>query len=169
MYSGMIDCGRKIFHAEGVSGLYRGFWISSVQIVSGVFYISTYEGVRHLLSQQGAGNRVKSLVAGGAASLVGQTIIVPFDVISQHVMVLGMNRQNGTYSINPLGIDLTKSKTSQLVQIAREIMKRDGFAGFYRGYIASLSVYVPNSALWWGFYHFYQGLLPYRIKLNHNH
>lgn len=33
----------------------------------------------------------------------------------------------------------------------------DGIAGFYRGYLASLSAYVPNSALWWGFYHFYQG------------
>lgn len=154
----MIDCGRKIFKSEGFPGLYRGFWISSVQIVSGVFYISTYEGVRHLLHQKGAGNQTKSLIAGGAASLVGQTIIVPFDIISQHVMVLGMNQHNNNYMINPLGIDLKKSKTAQLVQIAREIMKQDGVAGFYRGYVASLSVYVPNSALWWGFYHFYQGL-----------
>lgn len=34
----------------------------------------------------------------------------------------------------------------------------DGIKGFYRGYWASLSAYVPNSALWWGFYHFYQGI-----------
>lgn len=30
-------------------------------------------------------------MAGGAASLVGQTIIVPFDVISQHLMMMGVN------------------------------------------------------------------------------
>ena len=29
------------------------------------------------------------LVGGASASLVGQTIIVPFDVISQHLMILG--------------------------------------------------------------------------------
>jgi len=87
VYNGMIDCACKIYKSEGGKGLYRGFWISSFQIVSGVFYISTYEGVRHLLRQRGYGSSTKAIVAGGAASLVGQTIIVPFDVISQHMMV----------------------------------------------------------------------------------
>lgn len=31
----MIDAYCKIMKYEGVSGLYKGFWISSVQIVSG--------------------------------------------------------------------------------------------------------------------------------------
>ena len=31
----------------------------------------------------------RSIVGGASASLVGQTIIVPFDVISQHLMILG--------------------------------------------------------------------------------
>lgn len=98
----MVDACRKIYQFEGAAGLYRGFWISSVQIVSGVFYVSTYEGVRHILGQTGAiGNidsRVKALIAGGAASLVGQTIVVPFDVLSQHLMVLGISRnKHGRY------------------------------------------------------------------------
>lgn len=87
VYKGMFDCGHKIYQKEGFKGLYRGFWISSFQIVSGVFYISTYEGVRHLLTQRGCGQSTKAIIAGGTASLVGQTIIVPFDVISQHIMV----------------------------------------------------------------------------------
>lgn len=91
----MIDACRKIYKVEGVAGLYRGFWISSIQIVSGVFYVSTYEGVRHLLTQDTPighiDSKVKALIAGGAASLVGQTIVVPFDVLSQHLMVLGFN------------------------------------------------------------------------------
>lgn len=44
VYSGMFDAAYKIYKAEGARGLYKGFWISSVQIFSGVFYISTYEG-----------------------------------------------------------------------------------------------------------------------------
>lgn len=91
----MIDACRKIYNIEGLPGLYRGFWISSIQIVSGVFYVSTYEGVRHLLSQEpfrgNIDSRLKALIGGGAASLVGQTIVVPFDVLSQHLMVLGIN------------------------------------------------------------------------------
>lgn len=158
VYKGLLDCGTKIFKSEGIPGLYRGFWINSVQIISGVFYISTYEGVRHLL--KGHKNELRSLVAGGTASLVGQTIIVPFDILSQHLMVLGMNAHNTkstTYNINPLQIDLTRSKTAQLFQIAGEIYKRDGLIGFYRGYTASILAYAPNSALWWFFYHLYQG------------
>lgn len=92
--TGMIDACRKIYKAEGIPGLYRGFWISSIQIVSGVFYVSTYEGVRHLLSRDmpvgRVDSKIKALIAGGAASLVGQTIVVPFDVLSQHLMVLGI-------------------------------------------------------------------------------
>lgn len=159
IYSGMLDCGAKIYRNEGISGLYRGFWISSFQIISGVFYISTYEGVRHLLTQHNAGQQTKALIGGGCASVVGQTIIVPFDVISQHVMVLGMGgKTTGKHSVNPLGIkfDQNTPKFRLGFAVAREILRRDGFLGFYRGYTASLMAYVPNSAMWWGFYHMYQ-------------
>ncbi|XP_026473743.1 solute carrier family 25 member 44-like isoform X1 [Ctenocephalides felis] len=165
VYKGMIDAGTKIYKSEGASGLYRGFWISSVQIVSGVFYISTYEGVRHILSQNGIEGRAKALIGGACASLVGQTIIVPFDVISQHAMVLGMSSHSGKGTVNPLGITVKEGKGSRLqitLDIGRQIYRRDGFAGFYRGYGASLMAYVPNSAMWWAFYHLYQDEL-YRI------
>lgn len=158
VYTGMLDAGHKIYRSEGAAGLYRGFWISSVQIFSGVFYISTYEGVRHILHQYGAGQQTKSLVAGGCASLVGQTIIVPFDVISQHAMVLGMGAQGNAAACNPLGIrHKGRSRFQVSVDISREILRRDGFKGYYRGYTASLLAYVPNSAMWWAFYHLYEG------------
>lgn len=169
VYNGMFDAAFKIYKSEGVRGLYKGFWISSMQIFSGVFYISTYEGVRHMLTKYDAGDSIKSLVAGGCASLVGQTIIVPFDVISQHAMVLGMGHYSHTTSsskgslvseMNPLGIEYHKNRNRFRisVDIAREILRRDGFKGYYRGYLASLMAYVPNSALWWTFYHLYQGM-----------
>ncbi|XP_014232620.1 solute carrier family 25 member 44 [Trichogramma pretiosum] len=166
MYSGMIDAYRKIYKLEGFSGLYRGFWISSIQIVSGVFYVSTYEGVRHLLNNDPntakLDSRIKALVGGGCASIVGQTIVVPFDVLSQHLMVLGIRNSQGQIvdkmGMNPLGISLEPGKTK--AQISREVVRliyqRDGFRGFYRGYVASLCAYVPNSALWWGLYTTYQ-------------
>lgn len=108
LFPGMFDAYGKILRYEGFSGLYKGFWVSSVQIVSGklsrsgldchysffftgVFYISTYEGVRHILAQRNIDSRVRALVAGGIASMVGQTIIVPFDVLSQHLMMMGID------------------------------------------------------------------------------
>ena len=50
---------------------------------------------------------MRALAGGGCASLVGQTIIVPFDVISQHLMVLGqVEARPGkkTRKLNPLRI-----------------------------------------------------------------
>lgn len=47
-------------------------------------------------------SHVRALIAGGCASVVGQTIIVPFDVISQHMMIVGMRQNNlpGGYSLH---------------------------------------------------------------------
>ncbi|CAH1109046.1 unnamed protein product [Psylliodes chrysocephalus] len=157
LYTGMFDAYAKIYKYEGFAGLYRGFWVSSVQIVSGVFYISTYEGVRHVLHQKNVSSSLRALIAGGCASAVGQTIIVPFDVLSQHLMMMGVHGRE-EQGFNNLGIK-TKPGQSKFVltmEVAKQIFKTDGLVGFYRGYFASLCSYVPNSALWWGFYHFYQ-------------
>lgn len=79
-----------------------------------------------------------------------------------NLQVLGMNahlrpKHGGSEMINPLGIDPNLRKSQMTMQVAKEIYKRDGIVGYYRGYTASLLAYVPNSALWWAFYHFYQG------------
>jgi len=42
-----------------------------------------------MLAQKNIDSKYRALVAGGCASLVGQTIIVPFDVLSQHLMMIG--------------------------------------------------------------------------------
>lgn len=78
-----------------MSGLYRGFWVSSAQVLSGAAYIGAYEQTRHMTApylQQWP--EIRSMVAGGVASVFGQTIIVPFDVVSQHLMMLGLSTSN---------------------------------------------------------------------------
>lgn len=162
MYKGLIDAGSKIYRTEGVSGLYRGFWVNSIQIFSGLCYIGTYEGVRHVSGQYKMHPQIRTLIAGGAASLVGQTIIVPFDVISQHLMLLGLIERNSgpdkKFVLHPLGITInpTRSKFQTAIDIGQFIYYQDGVLGFYRGYIASMCTYVPNSAIWWALYHMYQ-------------
>ena len=146
--------------------------------------------------------RIKALVGGSCASLgkwmfgtlvvqicikhtvksvqmvavsVGQTVIVPFDVISQHMMVLGLAaRQVGgaapsrePVAANPLAVATEgRSKWQVTWDIARTIYTRDGLRGFYRGYVASLCTYVPSSACWWTFYSSYQVLSSTRLELD---
>lgn len=160
-YKGVTDAVTKIYANEGVSGLYRGFWLSSFQIISGIFYISTYEGVRHELGKYDVSPKMKSFIGGGCASIVGQTIIVPFDVLSQHLMVLGLVKGKAgarNSPMNPLGLDLEKrmSKAALAKEVAVRVYRLHGLLGYYRGYTASLAAYVPNSALWWALYTAYQ-------------
>ena len=153
-------------------GLYRGFLINSMQVVSGIGYIVTYETMRHVVAKYGEvnDNRIKGLIGGGCGSLVSQTIITPFDVVSQHMMVLNSKKQSSTAQkfssfSNPLIINHKEAKKYGLsIAIMKELYRRDGFRGFYRGYFASLCTYVPHSALWWAFYPIYTG--NYELSCN---
>ncbi|XP_013786806.2 solute carrier family 25 member 44-like [Limulus polyphemus] len=175
IYRGTYDAFRKILYYEGIHGLYKGFWINTIQLVSGVGYITTYEKVRHILTEYAniEDKRVKGLIGGGCGSLVGQTIITPFDVISQHMMMIG--QRNGsviklTESSNILNVDLNhKHRGSVAASVVKELYKQDGLKGFYRGYFASVYTYVPGSALWWMFYPLYSEWLASLLPMSTSH
>ncbi|XP_032831786.2 solute carrier family 25 member 44-like isoform X2 [Petromyzon marinus] len=93
VYKGTADAFAKIARAEGARGLYRGFLVNALTIVSGQAYVTTYELARQYVSRFSDSNALKSLVAGGCASLVAQSITVPIDVISQHLMIQAMGRK----------------------------------------------------------------------------
>nr|XP_020464502.1 solute carrier family 25 member 44-like isoform X1 [Monopterus albus] len=156
LYSGTFDAFIKILRVEGIRGLYRGFMVNNFTLISGQAYITTYEVVRKYASQYSQDNTVKSLVAGGSASLVAQSITVPIDVVSQHLMMQGQGEHLTRFRLKS-NTDTGKPKKvfGQTRNLIAQIFAADGFRGFYRGYVASLLTYIPNSAVWWPFYHFY--------------
>jgi len=164
MYKGTYDALRKIYAAEGVGGFYRGFWVNSIQVFSGIFYISTYEGVRHLMATRFDVHDLvlRAFVGGLCASVIGQMITVPFDVVSQHMMLIGAAQSRGAKKLgiaknDPIHVppEALKTRFGVFQTIIREIHARHGMPGYYRGYWISICTYAPNSALWWGFYHWY--------------
>ncbi|KAK2525066.1 Slc25a44 [Columba guinea] len=163
LYNGTFDAFVKILRTEGATGLYRGFLVNTFTLISGQCYVTTYELTRKYVSRYNNNNAVKSLVAGGSASLVAQSITVPIDVISQHLMMQRKGESMGRFKVqNQDGKRMLVF--GQTKDIIVQIFKADGFRGFYRGYVASLLTYIPNSAVWWPFYHFYaeqlSGLTP---------
>ncbi|XP_067105688.1 solute carrier family 25 member 44-like isoform X2 [Osmerus mordax] len=92
LYNGTFDAFFKILRSEGVRGLYRGFMVNTFTLISGQAYITTYELVRKYVSKYSNDNTIKSLVAGGSASLVAQSITVPIDVVSQQLMMQGQEQ-----------------------------------------------------------------------------
>lgn len=168
IYKGTFDAFGKISKFEGLTGLYRGFWVSTLHMAPSFAYITTYEHVRHYMIENTTwtGSKIRSLTAGGVASLVGQTLSVPVDIVSQHMMLLGQR-----VGSPPAGVERKLEKLQQLdipekvrkrrfgavVAVVKEIYKLDGLLGFYKGYFVSLAVFAPNSALWWFFYDSYSG------------
>lgn len=154
LYNGTFDAFVKILRSEGAAGLYRGFLVNTFTLISGQCYVTTYELTRKYVSGYSSSNTVKSLVAGGSASLVAQSITVPIDVISQHLMMQRQGESLGRFRIS----NADRKQTimfGQTKEIIMQIFRADGPKGFYRGYVASLMTYIPNSAVWWPFYHFY--------------
>lgn len=45
------------------------------------------------------------------------------------------------------------------VQMVRLIIKEEGLAGLYRGFLPSVATFVPSSAVWWGAYGAYQKMI----------
>ncbi|XP_045021933.1 solute carrier family 25 member 44 isoform X3 [Bubalus bubalis] len=160
LYHGTFDAFIKILRADGVTGLYRGFLVNTFTLISGQCYVTTYELTRKFVADYSQSNTVKSLVAGGSASLVAQSITVPIDVVSQHLMMQRKGEKMGRFQVrgNPEGQGVVAF--GQTKDIIRQILRADGLRGFYRGYVASLLTYIPNSAVWWPFYHFYAALIP---------
>lgn len=154
LYTGTYDAFCKILRAEGLRGLYRGFMVNTFTLISGQAYITTYELVRKYVSNYSKDNTLKSLVAGGSASLVAQSITVPIDVISQQLMMQGRGEHLTRFKVKSSGAKPSIS-FGQTRDIIAQIFAADGICGFYRGYVASLLTYIPNSAVWWPFYHFY--------------
>nr|XP_044614112.1 solute carrier family 25 member 44 isoform X3 [Equus asinus] len=155
LYHGTFDAFIKILRADGVTGLYRGFLVNTFTLISGQCYVTTYELTRKFVADYSQSNTVKSLVAGGSASLVAQSITVPIDVVSQHLMMQRKGEKMGRFQVRGNAEGQGVVAFGQTKDIIRQILRADGLRGFYRGYVASLLTYIPNSAVWWPFYHFY--------------
>ena len=161
LYSGAFDAFRKILRREGIRGLYKGFTVSLLGMASGQLYITTYEVVRSQLS--GYGTAFKGLVAGTCATMIGQLLTVPVDIVSQHMMMAGYGKWGSQHSKGkPSQYVLVKNTDyvlprKQLVvrsayHIVRDILHREGLQGLHKGYSVSLLTYAPNSALFWSVY-----------------
>ena len=74
--------------------------------------------------------------------------------------------------VNPLEIQTEGRSKAQIARdITVAIYRKDGIKGYYRGYFASVSTYVPSSASWWTFYHVFQDIygviIPTHIGVPH--
>lgn len=164
IYKGTWDAFIKISATEGFRGLYRGYWVSCLQLFPSMVYITSYERIRHTLMETCnlSNTRAISFISGGVASVVGQTMAVPLDIVTQHLMLIGRRTgkegQEGVQrKLQALHVSeqARHSRFGGVMSILDSIYRQQGPMGFYKGYFVSLLCFAPNSALWWWFYDIY--------------
>jgi len=149
VYRGSWDAFLKVFKSEGILGFYRGFPVFAMGVLFGQAYITTYEYTKHKCSHMNL--VMQGLLPGCIASIAGQTLSVPADVITQRLQIQGMKRRD------PSKVDIQTATTKTNIRgsveaVCRKIIKYDGLSGFYRGYFISLMSNVPTSGIWWASY-----------------
>jgi solute carrier family 25 protein 44 len=101
---------------------------------------------------------------------MSQTLIIPFDIISQHIMVALHTRRNHDNKLHASKLKSTFFKPLSLNQdevrrfgiaiaITRQLYREGGLRSFYRGYLATLICFVPSSACWWMLYQHFNEFL----------
>ncbi|KAL4581959.1 hypothetical protein LXL04_006493 [Taraxacum kok-saghyz] len=137
---------RGLLKTEGVPGLYRGFGtVITGAVPARIIFLTALETTKvaafKMVEPFKLSDPTKAAIANGlagmTASLCSQGVFVPIDVISQRLMVQGYSG-HATYNG---GID-----------VARKVLKQDGFRGLYRGFGLSVMTYSPSSAVWWASY-----------------
>lgn len=159
IYSGTFDAFRKILQREGIHGLYRGFTVSLLGLAAGQLYITAYEVVRSHL--KGYSSEMKGLIGGTCATLVGQLLHVPVDIVSQHMMMDGQVKMKkpsvkSSQYILVKNTDYVLPRQKHVVRsayhIVNDILRREGISGLHKGYFVSILTHAPNSALFWSSY-----------------
>lgn len=176
---GAIYTAREVLSHDGIKGLYKGFGTVVFGIIPArMIYLSTLESSKSFMHaglerwypdlSETVRNTYASFVAGATASLAGQLVIVPVDVVSQRLMITGGPR-GISYAADAMPSAQAQSSRGGShnrpngLQLTRYILKREGIRGLYRGMGASIVTFVPTSAIWWTAYGFWKDSLFYHI------
>jgi len=98
VYKSTWDAVKTIVRSEGPTGLYKGFWVSSFNLVFRQVYFTTFEVLREVVGPGSAaygllgpryGELARNLAAGAGAQVVFQSFTVPLDVVTQRMMLAG--------------------------------------------------------------------------------
>lgn len=140
----------NVLKQQGIRGLYLGGTITSIRDSFGyAWYFWSYElSKRILLSRQpdpfAEPKAYDVLIAGGIAGVVTWASVFPLDVVKTRVQTQSQVIDAATAPLLGQEQACVKQKTS--FQIARDIARAEGIAGFYRGLgVCSLRAFIVNA------------------------
>lgn len=138
VYSGAADCLKKIYHAEGLRGVGRGFNITVIREIPafGIYFVS-YEYMTRKFTPEGAKHcpMIGLLMAGGLAGCCSWFSNYPVDVIKTRIQA------DGVYMDGKFHYKYTGYKDCVKKSLAEE-----GWSFLYRGLTPTLLRAFPTNA-----------------------
>lgn len=140
VYTGLLASVRDIIKHEGLPGFFQGLGAAVGQIVPymGLFFAS-YETLKLPLAGMSLPVGSGDAVAGVLASVFSKSAVFPLDTIRKRLQVQGPTRARYIHRNIPL--------YSGVVNTFKQILKREGARGLYRGLPVSLVKAAPASAI----------------------
>ena len=141
VYHSLLGSVRDIVRTEGAKGFFQGLGAGVGQIVPymGLFF-STYELLRPPLADLQLPFGSGDAAAGIFASVFAKTGVFPMDLIRKRLQVQGPTRERFAGGMVPLYGEGVWST-------GREIVKKEGWRGMYRGLGVGLMKAAPASAV----------------------
>ena len=138
LYSGPVDCLGKIFRAHGIPGVYHG--LSATLLFRSFFFFwwGSYDVLTRLFTHHtNLSTPSINFWAGGLSAQIFWLTSYPSDVVKQRIMT------------DPLGGGLNdgERRFPTWKDAAREILRRDGPRGFWRGFVPCFLRAFPANAV----------------------
>lgn len=164
MYTGMSDCLVKTIRSDGYFGMYRGAAVNLTLVTpEKAIKLAANDFFRHFLSRDGKKlTLLKEMLAGCGAGTCQVIVTTPMEMLKiqlqdagrlaaqQHIMATQSTGSTSSGILPPgtgSGTSLKKSPLTAM-QISRELLRKEGIAGLYKGLGATLLRDVPFSVIY---------------------
>jgi len=138
LYSGPIDCSRKILKTHGVAGLYHGLFATLVFRGFFFFWWSSYDVFTTLFQKHTTlSTPAINFWAGGLSAQIFWLTSYPSDVVKQRIMA------------DPLGGALNDGtpRFRHWKDAARTVYRESGWRGYWRGFVPCFLRAFPANAM----------------------
>ncbi|KAF2834099.1 mitochondrial carrier [Patellaria atrata CBS 101060] len=133
LYTGPIDCSKKILHGHGIRGLYHGLTATLLLRTFFFFWWGSYDIFSRLLATNTSlSTPAINFWAGGISAQVFWITSYPSDVVKQRIMT------------DPLG---PERKFPRWRHAARAIWRENGWRGYWRGFLPCFLRAFPANAM----------------------
>eukprot|EP01130_Rhizamoeba_saxonica_P010769 TRINITY_DN4440_c0_g1_i1.p1 TRINITY_DN4440_c0_g1~~TRINITY_DN4440_c0_g1_i1.p1 ORF type:complete len:297 (-),score=52.88 TRINITY_DN4440_c0_g1_i1:7-897(-) len=139
-YKGVWDCASQIYKVHGIRGMFHGFVPTLLRdSICFPLYFMGFEGTMHYLNANNNGNPSLAVatLAGGVAGFLFWGILYPLEMVKTRLQY------------EPLTV--SSRKYHGVVHCFTTILKEEGFASMWRGYVPCLlRAIAVNSAIFLG-------------------